>query len=558
MTIYTSEDNWSRATANTNVLTNVAIDRPYIIPVTDVNTTTIPQELQTRLQEIQELINQQREYQYQQIIMNHCLENSKNKEQTVTYGITKKESKMTYKLVTCTCCGKKRRDYNFSQNVEGVCRDCVRRYYMRDAITREWIKVRKINGDIGENVGQIGGWTGSYALIKNLEENGYIYCERCQRWHKPNNIAETKDGEKMCLSCISRDHFKCEHCGKWELKQNRVGGMYGSQNICKRCADLYYARCPQCGRYELLDNFRNFDNQVLCRECYSIELQKCIHSYHDNRVVYTKRYTTEDIPENGLPIKPDTCFFGFELEVSGNKNLALEFLKTENIQSDVVLMSDSSIKNGGFEIVSMPMTKNYIEKVFIPKFTGALRFLRDNDFKGHNYGGLHIHISQDAVTNKQLSQLGEILYGNQRDRKIWLGITQRKALEMNSWSRMDNKIRDFYSIQETNETTKSPVGSPRYSALIKDDRTKTYEFRIFNSNLRIERFLKNYECVLALLDYTKENEQNTLPVCNTVGFIEYVYSHSDKYENLYNFFVERQIKEHYKNGYDEHEIERVA
>ena len=81
---------------------------------------------------------------------------------------------------------------------------------------------------------------------------------------------------------------------------------------------------------------------------------------------------------------------------------------------------------------------------------------------------------------------------------------------------------------------------------------------IFNSNLRIERFLKNYECVLALLDYTKENEQNTLPVCNTVGFIEYVYSHSDKYENLYNFFVERQIKEHYKNGYDEHEIERVA
>ena len=107
--------------------------------------------------------------------------------------------------------------------------------------------------------------------------------------------------------------------------------------------------------------------------------------------------------------------------------------------------------------------------------------------------------------------------------KIWLGITQRKAFEMNSWSRMDNKIRDFYSIQETNETTKSPVGSPRYSALIKDDRTKTYEFRIFNSNLRIERFLKNYECVLALLDYTKENEQNTLPVCNTVGFIEYVF-----------------------------------
>lgn len=465
---------------------------------------------------------------------------------------------MTYKYEVCPICGKKRRDYNFLTFEEDrkVCRNCFNRAFTRDYFEpTKRIQYRDPNTlALLPGIARISvGYGHNYTKEETAKEKGYIKCGKCGSWHKPNMFGETEDGTKLCLNCLKNDYFKCEYCGKWKIHNKKVGSRWDGQNICTECAEEHYFRCERCGRYHRLENRHDYEGQHVCRNCLNILMTQVIHCYHDNAVRYIKRTTQNDIPTSN-----QTCYFGFELEVSGKKELARDFLNVQEIKSDVVLMSDSSIRGGGFEIVSMPMTKNYIEEVFIPKFTGALKFLRDNDFKGHNYGGLHIHISQDAVTNKQLAHLGQILYGNDRDRRIWLGITQRKQYEMDSWSKMTNKMRDFYDIHQQNDNNKSPVGSPRYSALIRDDRTKTYEFRIFNSNLRIERFLKNYECVLALLDYTKENEQNTLPVCNTVGFIEYVYSHPDKYENLYKFFVERQIKEHYKNGYTDFDLERAA
>lgn len=542
-------------TSSENVLTNVAIDRPYTIPVTDVRTIEIPQELQERITEIEEIINQRRQYQYAQMLRNQYqkLSNSKNKKSNNICTTDLKESKMTYKYEKCPCCGKRRRDYNFTEvNGEKICFECKRKYYLRDHITREWIKIRNLDGTMTNDIGQIGGYLREFSKLETLQETGYKKCPECRKWHKQNMFVTTEDGKTICIRCAERDYFKCEHCGKWKKYNEKAdGNRYSGQNLCTACVLQYYQRCPRCHRYHRTSDMRTIHGETVCQRCYTLIASQVIHSYHDSNVRYVKKCTQNDLLEN--------CYFGFELEVSGDRGLASDFLKIENIDSDVVLMSDSSIRGGGFEIVTMPMTKNYINEAFIPKFTKALQFLRDNDFKGHNYGGLHIHVSQDAISNKQVAHLSEILYGNYRDQKIWLGITQRKANEMQSWSKMTNRIGDFYSAHTIpDQDGKAAVGSPRYTALCKDDRTKTYEFRIFNSNLRIERFLKNYECVLALLDYTKENEENTLPVCNTVGFIEYVYSNREKYENLYNFFVERQIKEHYRNGYQDYEIERVA
>ena len=94
-----------------------------------------------------------------------------------------------------------------------------------------------------------------------------------------------------------------------------------------------------------------------------------------------------------------------------------------------------------------------------------------------------------------------------------------------------------------------------YTALVNDGRTRTYEFRIFNSNLKLDRILKNYECVLALLDYTKQHQDIDHPYCNTQDFINYVLENPFIYRNLYNFFIERKIKEHYGITYTDLELE---
>lgn len=468
-----------------------------------------------------------------------------------------KEGKMSYKMVTCSCCGKKRREYNTQQiNGKTVCRKCKNICFKRDYFDETTLIQVKQRPD-GEYIAPEGyGFIKNYyspyvSKIETLEARGYVKCEECEYYVLERNLV-TIEGKKVCQSCIPQGYRRCNKCGEYhdilKMRQDSNGSYY-----CDECAKLL-VRCPQCGRYEIKDNLRERNGQLYCQDCWSRLVSRAVRSYHDSSVRYEKRSTQADIP-----LTDKTCYFGFELEVSGDRSKALDFLEVENIDHEVVLMSDSSIKDGGFEIVTMPMTKNYIDEVFIPKFKAALQFLRDNDFKGHNYGGLHIHISQDAVTNKQVAQLSEILYGSYRDQKIWLGITQRKANEMNSWSKMSNRMGDFYTAYtQPEENGKAAVGSPRYTALCKDDRTKTYEFRIFNSNIRIERFLKNYECVLALLDYTKANENNPLPVCNTAGFISYVYENEGKYENLYKFFVEREIREHFRNGYNDSEVERCA
>ena len=492
-------------------------------------------------------------------------ENSRNNKSNHIYGITKKkEGKMSYKMVTCECCGQKRREYNTREinpntdRTERVCNRCLGAYYKRNYFdNNDWVKI--INPqtrvrEIPEGYAEFrdGYYSVFVAKVETLEEKGFIKCETCGTYERENKIITIED-KNYCYNCIPENYVKCSCCHKYHKREDSV---YTEEHgyVCNSCLKTHFIRCSKCGSLTLNSTARNLNGMMICTRCASNIIQKYIHCYHDNNVNYNKLYTAKDNPND---IK--TCYFGFELEVSGEKLKALDFMQIENIDREIVLMSDSSIKNGGFEIVTMPMTKNYIDEVFIPKFTQALKFLRDNDFKGHNYGGLHIHISQDAVTNKQISQLSEILYGNERDRRIWLGITQRKRNEMSQWSRMDNRINTFFQVNKRAESSgKANLASGRYTALCKDDRTKTYEFRIFNSNIRIERFLKNYECVLALLDYTKLNENNPLPVCNTVGFIDYVYNNQEKYKNLYEFFIERKLREHYELGYDEYEIERIA
>ncbi len=207
-----------------------------------------------------------------------------------------------------------------------------------------------------------------------------------------------------------------------------------------------------------------------------------------------------------------------------------------------MLMHDSSV--AGFEIVTNPMTYKYMQEKFYPRLEEGMRYLIQNDFKGHNAGGIHIHISEEAVTKLQVAQLSEILYGNKNDFETWLILTQRKR-ENTHWCRF-NKSKRFYDI--TDDSSEKPyVDSDRHTALNHDTRTHTYEFRIFNSSLRMDRIKKNVECVIALLDYTSDHKLDERPVCHLTAFLEYVMARRIFYPNLSAFIDEKNLLEAHKN-----------
>ena len=239
-------------------------------------------------------------------------------------------------------------------------------------------------------------------------------------------------------------------------------------------------------------------------------------------------------------------FFGLEIEVSGDPDYADDFLARV---PDVVLMHDGSIDEG-FEIVTEPMTRGYIAEKFLPNIECGMKFLNDRGFKGHNQGGIHIHVSQEVFSKEMLCVLRNVLYSEiEPDMEVWKAITQRKQAQIDDWCRY-TKARSVIDILSDERDYPYIVNNCRYTALHYDNRTKTYEFRIFNSNTRIERIKKNIQTVYSLVDYSKFRE-GTYNSANTGDYLEFVKHNGLFYPDLYAFIYDMGIIQRF-------EEERIA
>ncbi len=384
-------------------------------------------------------------------------------------------------------------------------------------------------------------YNGDY-ICESCRDDYYYTCEDCGEIHHQDDMTWIEDKQMyVCDSCLDGNYYQCEYCEHWYSSDN-VNETYEGKWVCDDCFERHYYTCGDCG-YAVFQDEAYYNENDECDYCPNCEGKhpESIYKYHDFEDFECQSTSNEDDTEE---------YFGFELEVSGDRGYADEF---SDMTSDVVLMNDGSIDGGGFEIVTQPMTRRYFREEFRPQFEKSLQFLNNMGFKGHNKGGMHIHISADIFSKRQLAQLAEILYGNEDDRNIWLCLSQRHKNEMDSWSSMTNKDYTFDEI--VNSEYEMPyISTKRYTALNRDTRTHTYEIRIFNSNTRIERVMKNMECVFALVDYTKQ-EANSPYKCDTQGFLRYVKEHRLEYPNLYAFMLERKIEEHYGIEFSEEELE---
>lgn len=410
----------------------------------------------------------------------------------------------------------------------------------------------------------------------------FAECERCGKYIKKEDAIETQDGDLICETCRNRYYEKCEDCGDIVRMSNLTYVESRGGYICQSCLEDNYTRCDDCGHFWRNYELRDVNGNDICDDCLENHYVTCYlcgeyvlddNAYHDeNADEYYCENCIRDIPiydyhefsdfniHKTIEDTIDCLTLGFELEVSGSILKANKFLEFFTNQ-EIILMKDSSIENGGFEIITMPMSMTYFEG-FKKRLEAGLNYLRENDFTSHNKGGMHIHINQDSISKDMLANLREVLYGNDNDINTWLSITQRHPKNQSQWCRMNGtNVLSFYNIKRTPSYEKIAIDYDRYTALNYSARTGTYEFRIFNGNLRIERVMKNIQCVLALLAYAKEHEDNERPLCNTTGFLKYVTENKEKYPDFAEFMEEKQIYEnhieHYFNEdtFDEEETE---
>jgi len=265
----------------------------------------------------------------------------------------------------------------------------------------------------------------------------------------------------------------------------------------------------------------NFDeDEDFCDDCFRArqgDVDRLIHQY-----AYKPPWIYHRSRLDGRRHEVDSFFLGVELEVENTSNGVYDNNDTARAVKELVpavCKQDGSISNG-FEIVFHPQTYAYATDEGRQGIENCLRELRQRRFSGHNYGGMHVHVSLSAFSRLHLYKFHQLF---RSARTLFAAISQRKPEKLEQWSTFNIPANPNCNVD-------------RYCAL--NYTRHTVEVRIFNSTIRTDRFFKNIETVKAAIDFSKHSSLREMDAHNFLGF---VMQNRGRYRNLATFLVEKCV-----------------
>ena len=186
----------------------------------------------------------------------------------------------------------------------------------------------------------------------------YTSCNSCSQTVRLGEDQTDPDGYSICQTCYDENYTDCNNCEETSHR-NDMHTMYDETMVCESCADESFC-CSRCSRrFWDGDRMTSEDNgEDYCESCYTSRRRS-------NRIVHDYSYKPEPKFKK-LKNEKVRGYTGLELELEiedgsskGYEDLAKEALAI--LGSAVYLKSDASIRNG-FEVVTEPMSYNYILK----------------------------------------------------------------------------------------------------------------------------------------------------------------------------------------------------
>lgn len=364
----------------------------------------------------------------------------------------------------------------------------------------------------------------------------------------------------QCDSCYHRDHVRCPVCDRSRLLTsmhnisrlrlrrfsyhygrdiipyvcNSCFGTIGECNACHTsffrtdsahghsapdgeiyCDDCFserWAECRHCGALLDLDsdNIRtDSDGETVCLSCYEeYSAKELIKSYSENVLNYCS------MMGQGLHT-------GIELEVESES--------MDNLRSDcqavldslgtdyVILKSDGSLDDTGFEIVTTPATMTIHKERFDKFFRSIPEGL--HSWKGGNCG-IHIHVERKGLSQLTIGKL-LVFVNSPNNESLITTIAGRYA---SRWSQIKPKSLD---------ATPSSQQEERYEAINLMPRN-TIEFRIFRGTLNRLHFLANLEFVYSLISWARRAGRENLDQKYYLAWLA-APAHAKKYSHLVKF-----------------------
>ena len=385
---------------------------------------------------------------------------------------------------------------------------------------------------------------GGYRVCEQCLAENYTTCPDCGSFVAKDEVKETHDGKFVCLSCANKNYKACTGCGKL-VKNDEVVMSADNYPYHVDCFESNTRLCSDCGeRYSHNMGGRtstvNGVDLWYCRNCEDKHID--IHNYGYKPTGQFRRTDKDDTTTQE--------FFGAEIELGNCSNpnrYARQFLNImngEKAESNVYLKSDCSIVGGGFECVTKPMTRNYIYDEFASKLVEGMSYLDSVGFKGHNHGGIHIHVSKNAFTDSQVARIVPLVFTRTDDDvDFWLILTQRQKENLLQWgcpqeSQLSSGNKDVTARQITsgNINWKNGLANGRRCAMNIQSTAQTVEFRIFNSSTKVDRILERYEVIFSLMDFGK-----TDIAVSHINYLKFIAQNKKKYSNLYELLVEKSV-----------------
>ena len=388
----------------------------------------------------------------------------------------------------CDYCNKTVDIFNIEKiNKKEICISCAQEHFSFCSMCSSYVKKEKTK----LNKNKI------YCL--DCYKNNIKICSKCGEAIEKNEIIESINTKKcFCKKCYEEEFIICTAC-KIEIPKNKPDSYKKGLDAlfyCMVCFNVRFGTCRDCGgtffHDDLIQNEEN--REWYCRTCW--KRFSPIKEYN-----YQPNYQYLKLPwENKNTGSEKALFLGWELEINTPDkeipeivaNKFSKFLKKEKLNTYLYLKHDTSVGQG-FEIVSHPMTLQFIHKKLNPKLW--LNWLKDNKCSSYDSGrcGLHVHVNKKFFRILDIAKLRLFFFSN------WeqiLAFSQRNGVHIEYCEKERLSINDILLHRQQE--------GRRWGLNLNTGDKNTIEVRIFRGTLRHERFIGTLQFIDAICSFVKE------------------------------------------------------
>ena len=392
----------------------------------------------------------------------------------------------------------------------------------------------------------------------------YCECDECgEVMHREDSTYLPHEQITVCQSCLDEEFISCEHCGTTVRRDNSVYVEAEDAFICERCIERHFVICGDCGEYTREGDTESVDNLLICRDCLSDHYYSCdhcgcwIHTDDTHVMEDTDQILCEECwnehQEQSEVIRPyHTCFelrflstqqesstkplyFGIELEVDDHVEHdnrqeeaahVLEAFEYYNGVQAAHATEDGSLNNG-FELVSQPMTWDFLQETGFSMFRKATSRLEHFGYKSHNAGtcGLHVHVGRAGLGDNLDETITKIWLLMFRFTSEIIRFSRRKPAQLEHYCRplsLDSigAMDMEESLESLTVKVKENGRNNRYLALNLCNRD-TIEFRIFRGTLNMDTFVATLQFVKEMVNYAKSHTLDEIKTVSWRDFAKY-------------------------------------